>query len=277
MTTVHDYINVPNMLKWIEELETTTAPQTTRQLRTSYGDCCLGIACAVLGIHGNFVESQGIYQFNEATANLPQVAHSLLVGPAGYVDSHDNIPGVTSYGNINLGKVRDSARAMQHEVVAMGNVGPSDRLTATGLNDTFGFTFKEIAAELRRAFKLPKITLDLVEAEVRRLAAAKPDYIYKKPVIVSESDLGPWASYASCLYIDPNTNKGSCIFGQALSNLGFTFRPSHEGGSVYNILREAIPGVSVPQWFTVVQRHQDGGQPWAVAVALADYLAQRDR
>ena len=113
------------------------------------------------------------------------------------------------------------------------------------------------------------ITVKQLELEVRRLANENPDYIYKFP-----------ANTTTCRYIDHATNTGSCLFGQALVNLGV---PTEEfgmfegrgittlyGGLVARGLLEPTPPTEYVEWFAGVQMGQDTGNPWGTAVANAD-------
>lgn len=103
-------------------------------------------------------------------------------------------------------------------------------------------------------------TIEQVIAEVRRLADEKPDFVYPRP------------PGGSCKYTPDNEQPG-CIFGQALSALGWRFAlPEIEGHGIAGALQRL--NIDTPprqtRWCAEVQIAQDGGQPWGEAVQLAD-------
>lgn len=118
---------------------------------------------------------------------------------------------------------------------------------------------------------ISELALEDIQAEIRRLAAEKPDYVYQSPH-------GP---NGACMYteIDSDTDKrvGSCIVGQALINLGVSAEAmkTHEGESALSVISgngelmwyEAPP---VMRWISNVQHGQDNGRAWAAAVERAD-------
>lgn len=63
----------PNQLKWVRDLETTKARQTTGVLHNSQGYCCLGRACVVMGVKGVGEGPKGSrqYSYKEAITCLP--------------------------------------------------------------------------------------------------------------------------------------------------------------------------------------------------------------
>lgn len=106
-------------------------------------------------------------------------------------------------------------------------------------------------------------TIDDVIAEIRRLAAEKPDYVYKKP---------PGSALCANWYWDGDRRVGSCIVGQALGNLvGLDAVPIGNGSSI-SMLNAGIPvgPRGKTQWVAMVQCEQDQGLPWGEAVAFAD-------
>jgi predicted aconitase with swiveling domain len=109
--------------------------------------------------------------------------------------------------------------------------------------------------------------------EARRLAAESPDFVYTPPLV--------WAAGVDpldgkiCRYV--HEGKGSCIFGQALVNLGYldpttTDLEDVEGHSITTVvLRMEIEIPDVQRlWADEVQNRQDTGATWANAVAIAD-------
>lgn len=103
------------------------------------------------------------------------------------------------------------------------------------------------------------VTADQIIAEVRRLAAERPDYVYEKP---------PGSTF--CLYRHEDGSPG-CIFGQALDNLGVGL-DEHTYGTIGIVLFDLGVAKTDQQanWMTSVQHYQDNGRPWAEAVAKAD-------
>lgn len=117
--------------------------------------------------------------------------------------------------------------------------------------------------------EFPKLTFVQVEAEVRRLAAEKPDYVYPRSTGLCGD--------ANCYYTAdaPGNSTGEiCIFGQAFQNLGVpagVMAQSEGSGaaSVFDSLN--IPATAVQwRWASRVQETQDAQAPWSVAVAEAD-------
>lgn len=112
--------------------------------------------------------------------------------------------------------------------------------------------------------------LDL-ENEVRRLAAENPDFVYEGAV---EDRYG--SQYVSCFYTakgDDGNLTGSCLFGQALINLGADPYELHsyEHASISDVLERAmLISHSRSKWFNEVQDGQDAKMTWSVAVAEAD-------
>lgn len=114
--------------------------------------------------------------------------------------------------------------------------------------------------------------LDL-ENEVRRLAAENPDFVYEGAV---EDRYG--SQYVSCMYTvegDDENLVGSCLFGQALINLGADPAElrSYEHEGIGQVLESAmLVSPKRVQWFDDVQEYQDVKMTWAFAVAEADDL-----
>jgi hypothetical protein len=98
---------------------------------------------------------------------------------------------------------------------------------------------------------------DLFEAEIRRLAAERPNHIHKD----------------ACEYVKDGV--GSCLLGQALENIGIDLDPlsgSLNGEEIDDVAKwlgwEIDPLVLA--WAFKVQEHQDSEYPWGKAVAIAD-------
>lgn len=123
--------------------------------------------------------------------------------------------------------------------------------------------------------KIKDIPLAEVIAEIRRIAAESPDYVYEP--VVKPNSLG----IGTCEYVERSADGkliGSCIVGRALVNLGvppevLTFTddftptafglfedPDHDGR------------VAEINWIQRVQGGQDRKMSWGDAVARADVL-----
>lgn len=109
-------------------------------------------------------------------------------------------------------------------------------------------------------------------AEVRRLAAENPDFVYSAP-----EDLNP-TSGPTCLYVhrtEAGELVGGCLIGQAFINIGLpvdevakfdtlTYGGATEVLGVFNVSKR------VRAWAGTAQQCQDLGDCWAEAVARAD-------
>jgi hypothetical protein len=100
-------------------------------------------------------------------------------------------------------------------------------------------------------------------AEVRALAAEKPDYVYQL------QSKGP-----SCVYVEKGV--GSCIVGQAALRAGMDLeelskKDSDEEDTSVSVQFEDY-GLSAEEllWLSKVQHSQDTQFPWGAAVARAD-------
>ncbi len=102
------------------------------------------------------------------------------------------------------------------------------------------------------------VTADQIIAEVRRLAAESPDFVYQKP------EFSP-----VCLY--KHGDGPGCLFGQALSNLGIEV-DENTRGTINNVLDRFDVDRTDRQrcWMSTAQRRQDHGSSWAEAVRQAD-------
>jgi hypothetical protein len=108
------------------------------------------------------------------------------------------------------------------------------------------------------------ITFAQVQAEVRALAAASPDYVYT-------------SGTNDCFYTagaDGNETGECCIFGQALTRLGVPVEDlaAREGDGI-NGLFEGLgifATVREEDWARRVQSRQDWGYTWAAAIEHGD-------
>lgn len=111
----------------------------------------------------------------------------------------------------------------------------------------------------------PKITFEQLEAEVRRLAEERPDYIYHRPD----------PSNPSCYYRNPDGTPG-CIFGQAFEALGYEILPGRGPGGVVGAVAYVLFALDIETtsaqalWAGAVQMKQDAHTRWGEAVAAAD-------
>lgn len=107
------------------------------------------------------------------------------------------------------------------------------------------------------------VTADQIIAEVRRLAAEKPDYVYEKPEFS-----------AFCLYM--HGDEPGCIFGHALHNLGWDVT-AHDAGAINTVLDDngVLTTTKQREWMREVQFSQDHGSTWEKAVRSADQVAPR--
>lgn len=112
--------------------------------------------------------------------------------------------------------------------------------------------------------KIEDIPLSEVVAEIRRLAAESPDYIYQ-----SRNDV--------CVYVEQDEAGklvGSCIVGKALVGLGADPEalnyPSQEVKGAWAILRYSDGTPQQQNWIDWVQGRQDSGHTWSQSVADAD-------
>lgn len=123
---------------------------------------------------------------------------------------------------------------------------------------------------------MENITIENVVAEVRKLASEQPDFNYMSQS-PDQSDTG--CSYLGAV-IGVEGGQG-CIVGQALTRLGVpaVVLREHEGSGARHViaaLRETAGAYMteaehvLAYWLGNVQAHQDRGDPWAEAVALAD-------
>lgn len=105
------------------------------------------------------------------------------------------------------------------------------------------------------------ITAEQLIEKVRELAAAKPDFVYRRP-----------ENSTSCLYREHDGMPG-CIFGQAFDALGVELTDAHEHKGITRVL--SLLGISVTrlqvEWMMSVQDAQDLGHSWAEAIARADF------
>lgn len=105
------------------------------------------------------------------------------------------------------------------------------------------------------------LKFDQIEAEVRRLVAENPDYVYK-------SD-----ENGTCYY-NATGDIEACLFGKVFENLGDPISEDYEQESIVDVLKHKIPDTTRQQrnWASVTQSGQDGEIPWSEALSEADRL-----
>lgn len=124
--------------------------------------------------------------------------------------------------------------------------------------------FKSSGVVLPRA----DFTFEQLEAEVRRLAEEKPDFVY--PYIEVDNTI-------SCYY-RPINGRCACIFGRAYLNLGYEFPEAFEietsSLSIASLLKLTMrvqPTEEQLMWAIDLQGQQDcGTYTWSECVAHAD-------
>lgn len=117
------------------------------------------------------------------------------------------------------------------------------------------------------------VTAEQVIAEVRRLAAEQPDFVYG-----AQEGAGGNCSYFGCAIGD--TSGQACIVGQALAGLNVDMSGLLEtektaagvtaGGALRRRMVDVAYTESEASWLTEVQYLQDADVPWGEAVAKAD-------
>ena len=111
------------------------------------------------------------------------------------------------------------------------------------------------------AVKISDLTVEQVETELRRLAAAQPDFVY--------NDTG---RTVKCSYIhgiiEGPENKG-CIFGQALQNLGVPAEELREPDPIRPLWND-LNSEKCPLSWGSVQSEQDHGASWGEAIKELD-------
>ncbi len=104
-----------------------------------------------------------------------------------------------------------------------------------------------------------KDKLDLLVAEVRKIAA-------KRPLVAYEHD--------DCYYDAEQATDGSvgCIFGQGLTAIGWKITASGDGRTISGLLENHGYDVKDDRvlWCQKVQWEQDGGECWGDSVRLSD-------
>lgn len=118
-------------------------------------------------------------------------------------------------------------------------------------------------------------TATQVIEEVRRLASEQPDFVYSKQEGANPNED---CSYFGCQL--GNTTGQACIVGQALASLNVDMsglkRREVEGigMAIGSALDEGVVDIPYTEeeqaWLGNVQYHQDRGESWAQAVAMAD-------
>ena len=118
-----DEINIENMTRWIEALESGEYPQDPRggALKTSDGYCCLGVLCELDGVHW--------------------VEHPVMSNQRRIFTTEDGLMGLPS-----------SQRMRRF----LGIEGQTVLAQGVGVMNDNGKTFAEIAQALRTEFNIPK-------------------------------------------------------------------------------------------------------------------------
>lgn len=117
--------------------------------------------------------------------------------------------------------------------------------------------------------KMENVTLKQVVSAVRELAAARPDTIYNR------------TGMGRCEYAAGECSDGSvgCLFGQALKSLGIEpWKLRDQGGNRISFALGDLGIIPVAdkfedpdvRWCARVQRSQDGGSNWKMAIVYAD-------
>jgi hypothetical protein len=110
-------------------------------------------------------------------------------------------------------------------------------------------------------------TFGQIEAEVRRLAALRPDFVYERP------GAGRWCQYTRTE--EGGVIVGDCIFGQALIAAGV--KPEHIRRLEHKDIEMVLRALDIPtsprerEWAACVQERQDKANAWASAIAYADH------
>ena len=112
------------------------------------------------------------------------------------------------------------------------------------------------------------ITTAQIITEIRRLAAEKPDFTYKKPF--ADDIERNWC--ANFTYGEKGNKVGSCIVGQALLNCGVNLSAGEQYKSFGRLIHKVGWTHSFEEydWISSVQYRQDVGDTWGTAVAQAD-------
>ena len=116
-----------------------------------------------------------------------------------------------------------------------------------------------------------EVTFAEIAAEVKALAASRPDYVY------------PVAASGGCTYVDESKALGyhspACLFGQAMLNLGV---PDSELRDRNDFIRDVLSDLEIRftndegNWAMRVQSAQDREIPWGVAVSANESLFPAD-
>lgn len=118
-------------------------------------------------------------------------------------------------------------------------------------------------------------TAEDVVAEVRKIAAEMPDFVYTD----QGADLGPGEFTAPCSYLGRSVGDEqgqACIVGTALQRLGVSRDDllEQEGNCALDAVRLLLsptePRLPVRYWLAHVQQAQDTGFSWGDAVRMAD-------
>ncbi len=103
--------------------------------------------------------------------------------------------------------------------------------------------------------------IDQLIAEVRNIASARPEVTY---------------DHEDCRYDSKEASDGSvgCIFGQALTAIGWDITGKNDGRGIIELLRCKDYEFNDDRilWCNMVQGEQDNGRTWGDSVAEADNL-----
>jgi len=121
--TTEEFPYTPEQLAWLDDLETTSAPQGIGYLHKDDAFCCLGRACVTLGIPAEYERyaREGLVTYGSADNVLPQEAAMRL-------------------------QLRGEIGTFKGSLIS-GDLDALDDLTM--LNDYGKYTFKEIAAYIQ--------------------------------------------------------------------------------------------------------------------------------
>jgi hypothetical protein len=131
----------PLQTKWLEALESGEWMQTTDVLKRpnaegKYSYCCLGVLCELAGLEWR--ETRGLGQCNCESCSALK-SHKFVFG-----NSANN--GSLPEGFAETVGLRNNAGAFANKVpMKYGGLAPD----LASLNDTFGYTFKQIAEVIR--------------------------------------------------------------------------------------------------------------------------------
>lgn len=126
----------------------------------------------------------------------------------------------------------------------------------------------------------PNLTIEAIIAEVRKVAAERPDFVYaeqpERVALVKRLNILNGA--LDCSYVgayegsvDTDQAGEGCIVGQALKRLGVSSYQLRnvEGRSASSAIGYLTGSTKGTGWLNLVQSGQDGGLSWSEAIANA--------